>query len=518
MGGRKRLCFLLAAASMSAALGGCARQQPAGTTDAGPGAPAYPASDFLFAFDEVAGVPPFTQLPAWNVTDQQLQTLRDEIGANGIRIFVHPAFVGVPQKTWNGPEAIRYTAVAPGDYVFDRPGTPAIDSLDEIIARLQRFGIYPVLQMFPVDVYFNNIYKRDLTAFNDPDGGVDYTGIDPAAEVESFVVTVARHVQQRFGVPFGVNLPELCGSSPDGTLLRDGEQRAWQHVADALKAAAPSAEFFGPEVCMNLVWVPTVSTYGCGNYSTVYYGTDWPRWDRLESYQQVFDAINVSFYGIFNTYQAYGACTDGGTPLRATTDTDLFILRDHVLPKKWLYGEVGWGSGVDHDPALLGDQAPPLAADDFHFELASILFGMDHVRGVTIWQVRNNGPTYNGLWDAEGRPFATLADWKILGPILGANRAFFSTYHSIINGDGLPTDALQFTESDPAVITRKLDRHFVVYSEGPKRVELSNPGSSTLIPAYGGASPPTISSDGGTVAIDGLTPHRVYVFGIVPVR
>jgi hypothetical protein len=471
-----------------------------------PGAPAYPASEFLFAFDQVAGVPAFTGLPAWNVTDQQLKVLRDEIGANGLRIFVHPAFVGLRQQTWNGPEAFRYSRSAPADYVFD--------SLDAIIARLKGFGLYPVLQMFPVDVYFNNIYKPDLTAFNDPAAGIDYAGINPKDEVKAFVVAVAGHVAQRFGIRFGINLPELCGSSPDGTLLRGGEQQAWQEIVAAVKAAAPAAEFFGPEICMNLSWVPTVSKYGCGNYSTVYYGTDWPRWDRLENYAQVFDAVNISFYGIFNTWQAYGACTDGGTPLRATTDTDLFILRDHVMPAKWLYGEVGWGSGVDGDPALLGNRTPFSAADDFHFQLASILFGMDHVRGLTVWQVRNNGPTANGLWDVNGEAFPTLADWKVLGPIIGANRSFFATYHPLVNADGLTSDSLQFTDADPAVIVRKLEHHLILYSEGPGEVVLNDVGSASLTPVYSGGSAPTLATEGGSIVVGGLTPHRIYAFAI----
>jgi hypothetical protein len=475
------------------------------SADAREASVAFPAAEFVFGFDQVAGVPPGIPGGAWPFTDDELTEIRDAFGMNAIRIFVHPAFVGLPQQTWTGPEPIRYSSFAPSAYVFDRPGG-AIDSLDEMIQKLLDFGLFPILQPFVVDEYLNYVYKSDLTFLDD--GGADsgYTGINPKDEVKAFSLAVVSHVQQRFNTPFGVVWAEICGSGAEGTLLRTGEKAAWTEIASAMKASAPSMELFGPEICTSLAWFSTSRANGCGTYDPVYYGTDWPRWDRLDNYASVFGELAVSFYGISQS-DVTQFCPQS-TQLRATTDTDIAIVRDHINGAKWLYSEVGWGA-----PTPDGS-VPAASEDDVHLNWASFLMGSDRSRGILIWQAKDAPPTLAGIWASDGAAKPTHDDLQMLAKVVRDNRAFLSVEHSLINGDGLPTDTTDFSETDPAIMTRKLAAHVVVFSNGPTQVQLSQTGGHGLVLAYGAGSTPTVSNSTDTVLISGLVPKRLYVFAI----
>jgi len=83
---------------------------------------------------------------------QERQKLRDELHINALRFWVHPAWVGLPQKAFNGPEAIDYTQFQEEDYVWRDP-SPALDSLDEALDLLYELDIHPLLMVWPVNEY-----------------------------------------------------------------------------------------------------------------------------------------------------------------------------------------------------------------------------------------------------------------------------------------------------------------------------------------------------------------------------
>jgi len=468
------------------------------TAPPGPLPPTFPPDEFIFGFNQVAGTGPGKT--AWPLTDAELRVLHDDVGINAIRLFVHPAFVGLPQKTWNGPESLRYSSFPASSYVFNRPETPEVDSLDEIIVKLQQFGIRPILLPLVVDEYQEFIYKTDLTSMNSATETPprDYAGIVARDEVAAFATTVAGHVHQKFGVPFGVVFTELCGGGTDGTLKRTSEQAAWSAVASAIRKAAPLAEVFGPELCVGMSWFSTAQANQCGNFDPVFYGDSWPRFDRFENYASVFDAVAISFYGIAQSdVQIF---CPGSTRLRETTNTDLFLVRNHIGAKKWLYAEVGWGSDQD---------------DEMHLAWAEFLFGMDHSRGLLVWQAKDNEGSLAGIWDSLGNPRASMAAWKLMGPTIAANHTFFGAHHSFINADGLPTDGPQFSETDPLVVTRKLSKHVVIYSQGPTGVQFNQAGGLTLNPTLNGGAPAQVqhpSTD--VVTVTGLTPKRLYILAL----
>jgi hypothetical protein len=67
-----------------------AQETSAAEAGNGEAALAYPAVDFIFGFDQVAG----TVASPWPLTDAQLTVLRDDFGMNTMRIFVHPRSSG----------------------------------------------------------------------------------------------------------------------------------------------------------------------------------------------------------------------------------------------------------------------------------------------------------------------------------------------------------------------------------------------------------------------------------------
>jgi hypothetical protein len=470
----------------------------------------FPSSEFVFGFNLIAGIGIFdpSAKPAspWPLSDAQLAILRDEIGINSIRFFVHPTFLGLPQKTWNGPEAIQYSAFKDSDYVWDRPETPVLDSLDEYVRYLYAQGITPMLQPMLPDDYINWIYQSDITSLNGS-RGVDYTGIVPAHEVQAIVVAIAAHMQKTFGRPFLMNLPEICGQNPAGPALRTSEQAVWQQIENAVKAVAPLAEFQGAEICTNVTWAWTELKDGCGNFQPFPVGSDGPPSDALSNYAQVYGEASISG-GLMSGTFVQNICPGVGR-LRASSDQFLYVVRDWVKPKKWLLAETSWAAQAD--------------LDEEHINWANIWFGLDNVRGVFVWDIKANpaeetnppaGATVPSLWSSTDVPSPAIADWKVMGPILGANRAFFGTYHTVVNGDGLTTDSDQFSESDPAVITRKLDKHLVLFSAGPSQIVFGSTNGAMLAPAYGGGAVPTIQNGANQVTVSGITPNRLYLFAI----
>jgi len=132
-----------------------------------------PVDTFLWGVCQVGGT---GRNAVWPLSRAELEALRDELHMNAVRFFVHPAFVGLPQQTWNGPEAIDYTRFPDEQYVWLNP-SPEVDSLDEVLDLLNDVGLYPFLLILPVDEYVAYISRDDLTFLNDAEKGLDYTGI-----------------------------------------------------------------------------------------------------------------------------------------------------------------------------------------------------------------------------------------------------------------------------------------------------------------------------------------------------
>jgi hypothetical protein len=475
---------------------------PASSAAAQPSIPfdPVPADELIFGFNQVGSG---TGANLWSLTDEELRILTEEIGINAIRIFVHPVTLGFPQQTWAGPEAVVYSTFT--DWVWDRPGG-IINSFDEMIAKILEFGIYPILLPMTIGEYQLFMYEPDLTFLNVP--GVDFTGINPQEEVESYSVAVAQHMRQRFpGVPFGLVFNEICGYNDDNASERGDEKASWQALRDALRVAAPQAEVLGPEVCIGMSWWRTSSAERC-QLDPVHYSNDFPFHDFIENYADVFDALTISFFGIsqFDVDLQMVHCPS--TRIRATTGTHLRITRDNALPKKWLFGEVGWGS----ETLLTGGM------DELHFAWASTLFGLDHSRGLLVWQAKGNEGSGAGIWDfPDFTNEAALAVWRVMGPVINQNAAFLGTYHTQVNGDDLTTDDnTVFIENEATVFTRKLPRHVVIYSEGSlTEVAFSQVGDSSLRLLYSGGTQPSILETENGIVIRNLTPMRLYILQIL---
>ena len=500
--------YWCSALGWSFAFSGCPQSEPK------PPAPKFPASEFAFGFTTAYSTP-FGEPIVFGLSDTQLAVLRDQIGVNVVRFFVHPNLVGLPQKTWNGPEAFKYSAYQPSQYVWNRPETTAVDSLDEIVGKLYAAGIEPMLQPMLPDEAINWIYEPDLSFLNAAKG-VDYSGYVPADEVQSFVVALAAHVQERFGKPFLMNLPEICGQNSIGPVLRGGEQAAWARIRDAVAAVAPLAEFHGPEVCTNNNWGWTEAQDGCGVFSPIVDRVDAPPMDLFSRYAATFGVFEASG-GLIGQQQVAEVCPKLNR-LRASTDQHAFITRDQALPNKWMLAETSWASMSD--------------LDEQHLNWAAFLFGLDHSRGMLVWDAKTGtseagtNPERNGLWDVHDVPTSALNDWTQLGPIIGSERSFFSTYHERINGDRLPANG-GFRETDPLVITRVLDHHLVLFAtqatSGVTLDDSSFSGHRWLRPIYtggAGSSKPTMrvvpgSAGRANIRIGNLTPHRIYIFEIV---
>jgi len=485
----------LATVVMIAALfsqGGSATAQPAVSFDP------VPPDQFIFGFNQVGSG---TGDTLWPLTDEELRILTEEIGINAIRIFVHPFTLGFPQVTWNGPEAVVYSGFT--DWVWDRPGG-IIDSLDEMIAKMLEYDIYPILLPLSVDDYQSFLYKPDLMFLDRP--GVDYTGINPLVEFQAYSVAVAQHVQERFGVPFGIVFTEVCAQNRDNAAQRGSEKGTWQTVYDAIRAVAPQAELLGPEVCIGMSWWST-STHGICDLDPVFYSNDFPFHDFIENYADVFDVLTISFFGItqFDINLQWVHCRT--TRIRATTGVHLRITRDNALPKKWLFGEVGWGSET-----ILGG-----GLDELHFAWASTLFGLDHSRGLLVWQAKGNEGSGAGIWHYPSfTNEAALAAWRVMGPVINQNAEFLGTYHTQLNGDGLTTDDNSvFVENEATVWTRKLPKHVVIYSERSlTEVTFAQVGDSSLRLLYSGGTEASVLETEDGLVVSNLTPLRLYILEI----
>ena len=63
--------------------------------------------------------------------------LCDELGINTIRVFVHPTLVGLPQRTWTGPEPIRYSGFPPSAYNWS--------ALDALVGGIIAAELFPIV-------------------------------------------------------------------------------------------------------------------------------------------------------------------------------------------------------------------------------------------------------------------------------------------------------------------------------------------------------------------------------------
>ena len=239
----------------------------------------------------------------------------------------------------------------------------------------------------------------------------------------------------------------------------------------------------------------------------VYYSADFPFHDFIENYAEVFDSLTVSFFGVSEFDLSLQRNNGQHTRVRTTADVDLLITRDHALPKKWMYGEVGWGSQDGIDGGI----------DELHFAWASTLFGMDHSRGLLLWQAKGNEGSRAGIWNQNGSVNANaLEAWRVMGPVIHRSAEFLGTYHTQMNGDGLATDDnTLFAEDEATVLTRKLAEHVVIYSEGPTELSSSQVDPYGLSPLYSGGTPPSVSQTTNSITIGNLTPLRLYILQIV---
>ena len=72
--------------------------------------PVIPPAQYLWGLNQAEGMgPERSPQQMVRLTSAEMALLRDEIGINSIRVFIHPTLLGIPQKSWNGPESIRYS-------------------------------------------------------------------------------------------------------------------------------------------------------------------------------------------------------------------------------------------------------------------------------------------------------------------------------------------------------------------------------------------------------------------------
>jgi hypothetical protein len=275
---------------------------------------------------------------------------------------------------------------------------------------------------------------------------------------------------------------------------------------------APQAEIFGPEVCVGMAWWSTVSRQTC-DLDPVFYSNDFPFHDFIENYSEVFDSLTISFYGIAQSDLNLQLNNCLSTRVRETAGVGLSIARDNALPKSWTYGEVGWGSkdGLDTLPGVSD------GLDEVHFAWASTLFGLDHSRGILVWQAKGNEGSRAGIWNQNGSVNTeALQAWRVMGPVINENADFLSTYHSRMNADNFPTDDdTLFVENDVAVLTRKLAHHVIIYSEGPTSLSFSGVDSLDLSTVYSGGAVPSVTKVSDRVRMFNLTPMRLYIMEIL---
>ncbi len=497
---RRKLTALLAALALTASVGVYAQQ--------------VPFEQFVWGFCQVGGT---HRAAEWPLSRDQMLILRDELHVNTIRFFVHPGFVGLPQKTWNGPEAMDYTRFSDADYVWRDP-SPAIDSLDEVIDLFRELDIHPVLLVFPVDEYVAYISRDDLTFLNNPEKGLDYTGIRPVEQVKALTVALARHMHETYGDDFTLVYTEVAGAG-DGAPGRTGDRQCWANIVAAAKAEAPGATICSPELCVSMWWW-SAALHRLSNPPTpperlpldFPYTEGWPRGDRLENYRDVFDVMAISYYGFGEDAVEWKDVASDRPAVAAAAEAVTWLTRPLARPKRWLWAEAGWGAPVKERPA-------------YHLErdLAMLLLGMDHCAGALLWQARNNEGSTGGVFDENGDRGKGFELVKAVSDVVLANAAFFATDHDTVNPDSFPVATGAFSEGDPAILTRYVGNHVVLFSEAPVQGALTfaNTGGRGLqeIPVGHGYSSPwtlAIERQAETVTVRKIRPGLLYLLEVTP--
>lgn len=479
------------------------------------GAQQVPRSELTWGFCQVGGTGANT---VWPLSRSEMLALRDELHVNTIRFFVHPAFIGLPQKTWTGPEAIDYTRFSEGDYKWRNP-SPAVDSLDEVLELFRELSIHPVLLVFPVNEYIDYLSRPDLQFLSNPAKGLDYTGIVPAAQVRALTVTLARHVHQAFGDDFTLLYTEIAGGG-DGAPGRGGDARGWREIVAAAKAEAPGAKVCSPELCVSMWWWAAAlearrrTPRGPGPLPYDFPYTDtWPRGDRLENYREAFDEVAVSYYGLGPDSVEWKDVAADRPALSAATEATLWVTRPHARPKRWLWAEAGWGAPLKDKPR-------------FHLQrdLAALLFGMDHSAGALLWQAKDNEGSTGGVFSPKGEKTPAFALLAGVSEVVRANAAFFAADHERLNSDGFPVASGEWAEGDPAVLTRLVGRHLLLFSEAPTlaTITLAKTGGGSLreLPvghAYSSPWPLRIAPGAdGAVTVSQIRPGLLYLLEVRP--
>lgn len=457
----------------------------------------------------------------WPLSRDQMMILRDELHINTVRFFVHPGFIGLPQETWNGPEAIDYTRFSDADYVWRDP-SPAVDSLDEVLDLFRELDIHPVLLVFPVDEYVAYIGRDEISFLNDPAMGLDYTAIRPVDQVKALTSALARHVHQTYGDDFTLIYTEIAGQG-DGLPGRANDKARWAEVVAAAKEEAPGATVASPELCVSMWWWAAAASQSHLAVSQgppwvpldIPYTDTWPRGDRLENYRDVFDVMAISYFGFGPDSMEWKDVASDRPALTAATEPALWIARTHARPKRWLWAEAGWGAPVSERPA-------------FHLErdLATLLMGMDHCAGALLWQARDNEGSTGGAFDAAGNRTATFGLLRAVSGVILANAAFFATDHDLLNADGFPVAEDAFQEDDPMVLTRFLGRHVVLFSEAPTKrsVTFTRTQGAALreLPVGHGYSAPwhldITENDDQTITVGHIRPGLLYLLELAAGR
>jgi len=471
-----------------------------------------PPDTFLWGVCQVGGT---GRNAVWPLSRADLEVLRDELHMNAVRFFVHPGFIGQPQRTWNGPEAIDYTRLPEAEYVWRDP-SPAVDSLDEVLDLLYDVGLYPFLLILPVDEYVAYLSRDDLTFLNDQEHGRDYTGIRPVAQIKALSVAVARHVHEQYGDRFSLIFTEVAGQG-DGAPQRTQDRARWSEIVAAVKGVAPEAPVYSPELCIGMWWWAAARELSLGSgHSTpplppITYTDTWPRGDRLESYAAAFDVLSVSYYGATPDSIEWKDVAADQPALKAAVDPVLALAREYARPKSWLWAEAGWGAV--HKPE-----------QPFHLErdLAALLFGMDHCRGALLWQGKDNEGSGAGIFTAQGERAKGGELLRGVADAVAANAGFLAADHATLNADGFPVAENLFCEDDPWVLTRFLGHHVVLFSKAPATTKVTFTATDgarlTEVPTGHGYSRPwplhLEANQDGSITVSDIRPRLLYLLAV----
>ena len=504
--------------------------------------------DFLFGFAQVLGVGTFgAHHPPFDMA--LLDRMVSDVGVNTLRMFVHPTLLGVTQRTWAGPEAVAYSDYCAGlnfsafDYIAD-----------PIIAR----GLYLIVMPLPVDEYVNYLWADSLEVLNNASHvpPLNYSGIDAEEELTYLAGVIASRLATRHpATAFGVAFTEMSGSGKVGPARRPGEQAKWRRVTAAVKAVAPLAQVYGPELSVVLSWYAQgwhAPEETCARrFGDLWSGADMPAYDRIGNYAQVFDAPSISFYSLAYFAHLQGQvgfrdpmalCGGSLSDMQAITDVALKVVRDHVVDSRWLWAEHGWGStsALSFPGGSRGGVWAGLSPTDaLHQNWASAFLALDHARGAVFWQVRDAcadaaSCVGGGVFAADGSASPSLAAWRVIGARVVRHAGFFSARHDAVNAEGLPVELVGvMANADVAggVVTRLLgEATLAVYvdavappSGAPAAVLLTGARNRTLrcalcdaVGVWANASVRVAHDDAAdAVRVSGLTPRRFYLFDVV---